>query len=171
MPVAFRAAVAWLACLALAGCHRRSPPIEPSPLEAAVAASDSAELSTIPDSAGVPIGPPLVMAVGDIESAPRSNADVLRNADFHLAMDEVRRLRLVSRFQEMRRGLLRVAVGSGFATGTSVLYNFTRLHTAYSKSIDYYGDAIIEVWQNGHKLGEFTRDGMLLGPEYSEPHE
>ena len=67
-------------------------------------------------------------------------------------------------------GLLRVEAGAQFETGTSVAYNFTRLHSAYSKAIDYYGEAIIEIWQRGRKIGECTRDGLLLGPEYSTPH-
>jgi hypothetical protein len=105
----------------------------------------------------------------DAESAPRNNGDLLRNPDFHQAMDDVRRLRLIDYFQEVRRGLLRVEAGDQFASGTSVAYNFTRLHSAYSRSIEFYGQAIIEIWQRGRKLGECTRDGLLLGPEYSTP--
>lgn len=114
------------------------------------------------------IGPPL--EVVEAESAPRNNGDLLRSPDFHQAMDDVRRLRLVAYFQEVRRGLLRVETGDHFDTGTSVAYNFTRLHSAYSRSIDFYGDAIIEIWQRGRKIGECTRDGLLVGPEYSTPH-
>ena len=113
------------------------------------------------------IGPPLTIV--DAESAPRSNGDLLRNPDFHQAVDDVERLRLIAYFQEVRRGLLRVEAGERFQTGTSVAYNFSRLHSAYSKSIDYYGEAVIEVWQRGRKLGECTRDGLLLGPEYTTP--
>jgi hypothetical protein len=152
--------------LCLAACSASPPPAQPGPL-----ASGDGSTAAGRGSAGAPtdraIGPPL--AIVDAESAPRTNGDLLRNPDFHQGMDDVRRLRLVAYFQEVRRGLLRVEAGDQFDRGTSVAYNFTRLHSAYSKSIDFYGDAIIEIWQRGRKLGECTRDGLLLGAEYSTP--
>jgi hypothetical protein len=86
-------------------------------------------------------------------------------------MDDLRRLQLVSGFQEVRLGLLRVAAGDQFVRGTSVAYNFSRLHSAYSRSLDYAGDAVIEIWKDGGKIGECTRDGLLVGPAYSKPRK
>jgi hypothetical protein len=153
----------------VAGCHGSGPPPAPQPATSSTPADAPAPAGRGTDSAvrDPAIGPPLTVV--DAETAPRTNADLLRNPDFHQAIDDVRRLRLISYFQEVRRGLLRVEAGSQFETGTSVQYNFTRLHSAYSKSIDYYGEAIIEIWQRGRKIGESTRDGLLLGPEYSTP--
>lgn len=161
MPVLPRVASLGVVLCLVSGCATRSPAGAPhaAPEKEAPAALQA------PDR--TPIGPPVT--VQTIESAPRSNGDLLRNPDFHQAMDDVRRLRLVSSFQEMRRGLLRVSAGDQFESGTSVAYNFTRLHSAYTKSIDYYGEAIIEIWRNGRKVGECTREGLLVGPEYSTP--
>jgi hypothetical protein len=147
-------------CLSSA-CAAHPPASAPRPAPA----TEPAE--PLPAADSTPIGPAVV--VENADAAPRSNGDLLRNPDFHQAMDDVRRLRLVASFQEMRRGLLRVSTGAQFETGTSVAYNFTRLHAAYSRSIDYYGEAIIEIWRNGRKVGEYTREGLLLGPEYSTP--
>ena len=153
----------WIA----AGCSAAPRPAQPGP-----AGAGSATTAVGRGAEGSPvdrvIGPPL--EVVEAEAAPRTNGDLLRNPDFHQAMDDVRRIRLVAYFQEVRRGLLRVEAGNQFETGTSVAYNFARLHSAYSKSIDFYGEAIIEIWQRGRKIGECTRDGLLLGPEYSTPH-
>src|SRR4051812_20623437 len=77
----------------LAACSASPPPPgQPGP-------STNGDISTAAGrgSAGAAtdraIGPPL--AIVDAESAPRTNGDLLRNPDFHQAMDDVRRLRLV----------------------------------------------------------------------------
>lgn len=159
-----------LGCWLAAACSAPPPPPAPQPARATAPGPAPAPPGRGTDSAvrDPAIGPPLTVV--DAETAPRTNADLLRNPDFHQAVDDVRRLQLISYFQEVRRGLLRVEAGGQFETGTSVAYNFTRLHAAYSKAIDYYGEAIIEIWQRGRKIGESTRDGLLLGPEYSTPH-
>jgi len=170
-PTAKRISVSLLVvgCWLVAGCHGSAPQSAPQPATASTPAGAPAPAGRGTDSAvrDPAIGPPLTVV--DAETAPRTNADLLRNSDFHQAVDDVRRIDLISYFQEVRRGLLRVEAGSQFETGTSVQYNFTRLHSAYSKSIDYYGEAVIEIWQRGRKIGECTRDGLLLGPEYSTP--
>jgi len=163
--------VGLVALCALVACARRTP-IPVAPDQPVVSDSDSAILQAThpldwPVSDSV-VGPPRRLEPDDIP--PRSNGELLRNADLHQALDDVRRLGLVSSFQEMRRGLLRLGVGQGFATGKSVIYNFRNLHTAYRKSIDFYGEGILELWRDGQKLGEFTGDGLLLGPEYRRPH-
>lgn len=118
-----------------------------------------------PDST---IGPPRQRAEAT-ELSPRSNGDLLRNSELHQALDDVRRLRIVVAFQEMYPGLLRLAVGEGLGGGTSVTYNLGLLHSAYRKSIDYHGEGILELWQDSRKIGEYTDDGLLLGPQYSQP--
>ncbi|HUR92938.1 MAG TPA: hypothetical protein VMY76_00035 [Gemmatimonadales bacterium] len=102
------------------------------------------------------------------ELSPRSTGELLRQSDLHLALDDVRRLRIVTAFQEMYPGLLRLAVGEGFSAGSSVTYNLRLLHRAYRKSIDYEAPGILELWRAGSKIGEYSSDGLLLGPEYSQ---
>lgn len=157
------------ACWALAlaasagGCGSRSP--------APAVAPAGTEASPGPPAGwdDSKIGPPFV--VDDFEQAPRSNGDLLRTPTLHVAMEDLRRLRLVSGFQEVRLGLLRVAAGDHFESGTSVAYNFSRLQSAYSRSLDYAGDAVIEIWKDGRKVGECTRDGLLVGAAYSTPRK
>ena len=148
---------------AVSGCAAQSPAAAAGP----VAAEAPPEAPVVAQDTKV--GPPLV--IENFELAPRSNGDLLRTPVLHVAMADLRRLRLVAGFQEMRLGLLRVAAGDEFERGTSVSYNFSRLHSAYGRSLDYAGDAIIEVWKDGRKIGECTRDGLLVGPAYSLPRK
>ncbi len=85
------------------------------------------------------------------------------------ALSDVTRLKIVSEYEEARPGLLVLALGEGYETGTSVEYNLKRLFAAYEAFLQYEERAVFELWLNGQKIGEYTRDGLLLGPEYSTP--
>ena len=154
-----------LALWALPAC---APPA-PAPRPAMAADSASAEANARLDDtpADSIIGPPRRLDINDLP--PRSNGELMREPDLNQTLMDARRLELISGFQEMRRGLLRLQTGPRFTKGTSVSYNFGRLRMAYRKSIDYYGDGILEIWENGRKLGEYTVDGLFLGPSYREP--
>lgn len=85
------------------------------------------------------------------------------------ALSDVTRLKIVSEYEEARPGLLVLALGEGYETGTSVEYNLKRLFAAYEAFLQYEERAVLELWLNGQKIGEYTRDGLLLGPEYTTP--
>ena len=85
------------------------------------------------------------------------------------ALSDVTRLRIVAEYEEARPGLLVLALGDGYVTGTSVEYNLKRLYAAYEAFLQYEERAVIELWLHGQKIGEFTRDGLLVGPEYTTP--
>jgi hypothetical protein len=154
---------------ALTACARHAAPV------AASAGPAEAADSAAPPYAGPPEVPPADSIVGPprrverAEIPPRSNSDLVREPDLNQALTDVRRLGIVSGYQEVRRGLLRLAVGPRFRRGSSVVYNFGRLRMAYRKSIEYYGDGVLEIWGDGRKLGEYTVDGLFLGPEYADP--
>src|SRR5215207_185068 len=101
-----------------AACAARSPTASTPPAQL----DPAAESPTGWDDAR--IGPPFVVA--NFEQTPRSNGDLLRTPTLHVAMDDLRRLRIISGFQEVRLGLLRVAAGDQFESGSSVAYNFGR---------------------------------------------
>jgi hypothetical protein len=164
MPGPLRTCFLVVLTAAVSACAGRSPGAAVAPVPA-----EASEADTPAGWRGGKVGPPL--AIENFELAPRSNGDLLRTPAMHVAMDDLRRLRLISAFQEMRLGLLRVATGDEFERGTSVAYNFARLHAAYSRSLDYPGDAVIEVWMDGRKIGECTHDGLLIGTEYSLPRK
>lgn len=154
-----------IALCALTACARRAPSGAPAPSVGTGAAgqNESAPDDTLADSI---VGPPRALKHNDLP--PRSNGELMRQPDLNQALTDVRRLGLITGFQEMRLGLLRLEAGPSFARGTSVSYNFNRLRRAYRKSIDYYGDGILEIWGDGGKLGEYTVDGLLLGPNYRD---
>lgn len=85
------------------------------------------------------------------------------------ALSDVIRLKIVSEYEEARPGLLVLALGEGYSTGTSVEYNLKRLFAAYEAFLQYEERAVLELWLNGQKIGEYTRDGLLVGPEYTAP--
>lgn len=85
------------------------------------------------------------------------------------ALSDVMRLKIVSEYEEARPGLLVLALGEGYATGTSVEYNLKRLFAAYEAFLQYEERAVFELWLDGQKIGEYTRDGLLVGPEYTAP--
>jgi hypothetical protein len=152
---------------ALTACARHRAPVASA--EPAAADSASHPYAGPPDMppADSIVGPPRPLQRAEIP--PRSNNDLVREQDLNQALTDVRRLGIVSGYQEVRRGLLRLAVGPGFRRGSSVGYNFGRLRMAYRKSIEYYGDGVLEIWAEGRKLGEYTVDGLFLGPEYGDP--
>lgn len=153
------------ALCSLQACAPRAAPPRPSAAADSTAADRDARLDDTP--ADSIIGPPRRLDINDLP--PRSNGELMREPDLNQTVTDARRLGLISGFQEMRRGLLRLQTGPKFTKGTSVSYNFGRLRMAYRKSIDYYGDGILEIWENGRKLGEYTVDGLFLGPSYREP--
>jgi hypothetical protein len=83
-----------------------------------------------------------------------------------LALGDVLRLQIADSYEEVRPGRLVLALGSGFHTSTSLDYNLRQLYAAYTDLLDHPDDdPILELWQNEDKIGEYTRDGLHLGPE------
>jgi hypothetical protein len=85
------------------------------------------------------------------------------------ALSDLTRLRIVTAYREVRPGVLALTVGEGFSNATSTEYNLIRLHQAYRGFLQYELPAVLELWREGSKLGEYTRDGLLLGPPFSAP--
>jgi hypothetical protein len=114
-------------------------------------------------------------ATADIarDSAARdaTRADATRRLNAHRATREaladVIRLRIVSEYTEVRPGILVLTTGEGYANATSLEYNLRRLHQAYRGLLYYQVPAVLELWRDGRKIGEYTEDGLLLGGESS----
>jgi hypothetical protein len=161
------------ATVALSASERA--PAQPAALADAPAPSGYASYPTdspqpVVQRAPVAVVPPQpslqAESVGD---AGRFNGELRQSVTFRRAMDDGVRLRLVADFQELRMGILRLNLGEGFATSTSVDYNLNRLRLAYSETISIRGPCLLELWYRGQKVGEYTESGLLLGPEYSAP--
>jgi hypothetical protein len=85
------------------------------------------------------------------------------------ALNDLIRLGVVAEYGEYRPGLLILVLGDGYRQSQSVEYNLGRLHKAYGQYLQYRVPAILELWLNGEKIGEYTNQGLLLGSEFNQP--
>jgi hypothetical protein len=85
------------------------------------------------------------------------------------ALNDLTRLGVVAEYGEYRPGLLILVLGDGYRESQSVEYNLGRLLKAYSTYLHYSVPPVLELWLNGEKIGEYTNQGLLLGPEFSQP--
>jgi hypothetical protein len=86
-----------------------------------------------------------------------------------IAVSDMLRLRTISAIQQGPLGLLRTAVGDSFHTSSNRDRQYPRLALAYSTWTEPGSDLVIEIWDRGRKIGEFTDGAFLMGPEYSAP--
>ncbi len=98
----------------------------------------------------------------------RFNGELLRNPDLRQALDDVVRSEIGTEYQEVRWGVLRLMIGTGY-DGSAVTYYLNRLWNYYMHASDDDGTVVIELWQGGRKLGEYTKEGLLVGPEFGAP--
>jgi len=103
------------------------------------------------------------------ETAGRAKSELLRDADFRLAFEDVQRLRIVLDFEEAKFGLLRVTLGPGFTTVSSARYNLERLYMTYRVASYRSEDTLIELWRDGSRIGEVTGGGVVIGAESGGP--
>jgi len=81
-----------------------------------------------------------------------------------LALSDVMRLQIAVRYEEVRPGVLVLELGSGYAASRSRDYNLQRLYMAY-RELNYPARyPIIELWQNGEKIGTHSRKGLQVEP-------
>jgi serine/threonine-protein kinase len=148
-----------------------SAAITPENFDAGDGATGSGDGARVP--APVASGP-ADSAVGYAPSiaaeAPGPAESLTRTAAMRLALSDAVRLQIAASYEEVRPGLLVLVLGSGFRTSTSLDYNFRKLYAAYTELLNYPdNDPVMELWQNEDKIGEYTRDGLHVGPEYVTP--
>jgi len=85
------------------------------------------------------------------------------------ALNDLTRLGVVAEYGEYRPGLLILVLGDGYKSSQSVEYNLGRLLKAYGNYLHYSVPPVLELWLNGEKIGEYTNQGLLLGPEFNTP--
>jgi hypothetical protein len=93
-------------------------------------------------------------------------ADLLSDGALRLSFDDLQRLEIASGFEEIRFGLLRLALGPGFASVSSARLNLERFYGNYKATSQQRENTIIELWKDGAKIGEVTGDGVMVGPEF-----
>ncbi len=98
----------------------------------------------------------------------RLNGELLRDPELRQALDDMVRIGIGTEYQEVRWGVLRLMIGAAYK-GSAATYYLNRLWTAYMLASNQDGTVVIELWQGDRKLGEFAKDGLLVGPEFSAP--
>jgi hypothetical protein len=86
----------------------------------------------------------------------RSNDQLLANVGFRSAVDDVRRLDIVTDFRELRPDTLTVDLGDGAFTSASTEYNLGRLYLAYRGTTDYNGEGALELQHDGRRVGLYV---------------
>jgi hypothetical protein len=98
---------------------------------------------------------------------PEDSSILTRNADVRSALASLKRLNLVTSAEEVRPGLVRLHI-SGMKPRAQLEYHMSFLHASYQAALPYGRLAVIELWANGTKVGEYTSDGLFLGGGESE---
>ena len=128
--------------------------------------SPPADTATNLAGAAIPsLGESSVAAPGGVQS-PRAEhvaADALsRDPRLQGPLHDLVRLRMVTDYQEVRRGLLRLTVGDGFSRENAAGFQLGLLYTLY---YELYGDGEaprIELWRGKTRIGEYFRYGLTL---------
>lgn len=146
------------------------PPENFEPSAGAAAKPDDPARAPAPVASG-PADSALGYSPGITDGPPAPAAPSLtRTVAMRLALSDVMRLDIVADYEEVRPGHLVLVLGDGYRTSTALEYNLRRLYAAYVELLQHpLEDPLMELWQNGRKVGEYTRQGLEVGPEYVAP--
>jgi hypothetical protein len=138
-------------CLALLqGCAAKPAVVTPEPQRDSVAAAQP------------PIQPFRPSAPNEIVS---ERVKVERSR----AVSDMLRTGLVTTVEQGRLGILRVGMGEKFHSHQAREYYFTRLAVAYYAWTVEGRPLIIELWDGGRKIGEYTDRAFLIGAGHTTP--
>ena len=90
------------------------------------------------------------------------------DSDGRIARSTLQRLDIIAGFEEVRPGLLRLRIGKGWIQA-SAEYHLSHLFGGYASQLGPDRKPVLELWQGSRKIGEYTTDGLLIGPEFSTP--
>ncbi len=118
-------------------------------------------MASEPDSSSVS-GP--TQSLASIASAPlrTDREELMQNPALRLALNDVMRLHVVAKYDEIRPGLLSVELGDRFSSSPSAGYNVARFYQAYAGASGYARDVRMELWSGGSQIGEYTPSGLIL---------
>jgi hypothetical protein len=102
------------------------------------------------------------------EGTERDNGQFFRNQDVRSALANLERLNVVNGAEEVRPGLVRLSIRE-LAPRATLEYHISFLHASYQATLPFGQDAVVELWAQGIKLGEFTSNGLVIGADYEKP--
>lgn len=102
-----------------------------------------------------------------LSSAPNEVVSDVVKAERRRVVSDLLRIDLVRSVEQGPLGILRVEVGTSFSSHQGREYYFTQLASAYYTWIVEGHPLIVELWDAGHKIGEFTEQTFLIGPGHN----
>ena len=83
------------------------------------------------------------------------------NQDVRSALGNLQRLKIVTGAEEVGPGLVRLSIGT-MAPQAQMEFHISFLQGSYQAALPYGQAAVVELWRNGSKVGEYTRKGLVL---------
>jgi hypothetical protein len=143
---------------------------------AAIFGSKGTDVTAVSDTAVVAAEPPRDTATVAQPpgqpfqaSAPNEIVSERVKADRRKAVGDILRTGLATTVEQGPPGILRVGVGPRFRTHQARLYYFTQLAFAYDSWSAEGRRLIIELWERGRKIGEYSNQAFAIGPEHTTP--
>lgn len=115
--------------------------------------------------------PPVVPAAAPASATPatvRPASSLPLDPDGRIALATLQRLDMISTCEEASPGLLRLRLGNGWNRAAAE-YHLSHLYTSYALQVEPGQTVALELWQGDAKIGEYTADGLLIGPEFAKP--
>lgn len=104
-------------------------------------------------------------------SAPGEIVSDAVKTDRRFIVGDMRRANIATTVEQGPPGILRVGIGPGFHTQGSREFFFRRLASAYFTWVQEGQPLVIELWEGGAKIGEYTSGRFAIGPDYAAPRE
>jgi hypothetical protein len=112
-------------------------------------------------------------------SAPLGNASnlslssptpgsIMYDQQVRQAIGDLRRRGIAQSVRETATGLLRAEIPGGPGAATSAEYHLSALYNAYRRAMfPAPNEVVVELYSGGAKFGEYSGDGLLIGPEFT----
>lgn len=120
-----------------------------------------------PASSNPPVSPARA-ATASAATRGEQTTTFMLEPDGRIALATLERLDMVTAVEEASPGLLRLRLGNGWNRAAAE-YHLSHLYNAYTPHLDSHRPVALELWQGDAKIGEYTADGLLIGPEFTTP--
>lgn len=95
----------------------------------------------------------------------------ISEARLQYILQDLHRAGHLEHYEEASRGTLVLVLGGGSGSNPSLEHSLKRLHSAYAMHLHEETPAVLELWLKGEKIGEYTSQGLVIGPSpsYDQP--
>jgi len=146
-----------------------SPQHQTAPAQVTPTAAVRAPEDPVPGAHGSAPTSPSPGAIADSLPSELTTRAVTRDPQVRMRTGDLRRLGIAQSVQEPAVGLLRVEIPGGPSAARSGEYHLAALYSAYRRAVFASPGVVLELFSGGTKFGEYTRDGLLIGAEFTAP--